>query len=224
MPAPVAGSAPILSAYLPKSMNGMALTKKIKRTAIASKVTTVVTVNESSTPRTLSPTNNAYRLIGGRRIEDRRQVSANEEDDHGGRQHIFDILRNPGDVAGPGSKRGSREGIGAAGVRQGRAHFRDRIGEAEIHKGDENGTEEHAAPAADRESKVPAGEIARDDGGNAERPQIKDAGVAPELPVLEIAYVDVTIGNATFIPLNGHYAFLFLYSARRVAMRTLEGP
>ena len=46
--------------------------------------------------------------------------------------------------------------------------------------------------------------------------------MAPELPVLEIAYVDVTIGNATLIPLIGHYAFLFLYSARRAAMRTLE--
>src|SRR5262245_29313157 len=38
--------------------------------------------------------------------------------------------------------------------------------------------------------------------------------MAPELPVLEIAYVDVTIGNATYIPLVCHYACLFLSSGR----------
>ncbi len=44
-------------AYLPKSKNGMALTKKMTSTAIASSVTMVVTVNDSSTPRALSVTN-----------------------------------------------------------------------------------------------------------------------------------------------------------------------
>ncbi len=55
--APVAGSAPIFIAYLPKSKNGIALTKKMSRIAIASRVTMTVTVNDSSTPRALRPTN-----------------------------------------------------------------------------------------------------------------------------------------------------------------------
>ena len=54
--APVAGSAPIFIAYLPKSMSGIALTKKISRIAIASRVTMTVTVKESSTPRAFKPT------------------------------------------------------------------------------------------------------------------------------------------------------------------------
>src|SRR4029450_11624236 len=61
---------------------------------------------------------------------------------------------------------------------------------------------------------------ARDECRNAKRPQIKDAGVASELPVLEIAYVDVTIGNATFIPLIGHYGFLFLLTGRDAKFET----
>ena len=135
----------------------------------------------------------------------------------------FFVGLNVRGVAGPGPERGSSEGVGAAGVRQGRAHFRDRIGEAEIHKGDENGAEEHAAPAADGEAKVPAGEFARNDGGDAERPQIEDAGVAPELPVLEIAYVDVTVGNATFLSLVGHYALVSPSSRATGRDANLEG-
>jgi hypothetical protein len=52
-------------------------------------------------------------------------------------------------------------------------------------------------------------------------PEIEDAGVAPKLPVLEITYVDVTVGDATFVLLVGH---LFPFISRRAAMRTLKGP
>ena len=54
--APVAGSTPIFSAYLPKSKNGIALMKKMTSTAIASSVTMAVTMKESSTPRALAAT------------------------------------------------------------------------------------------------------------------------------------------------------------------------
>ncbi len=91
-------------------------------------------------------------------------------------------------------------------MRQGRAHLGDGIGQAEIHDGDDDGAEEHATPAAYGEAEVPAGEIARDDRGDAERPQIKNARVAPELAVLEIIYAGTAIGNAAFVLFLSHFS------------------
>ena len=66
------------------------------------------------------------------------------------------------------------------------------------------GAEEHAAPAAHGEAEVPAGEIAGDDRGDAERPQIEDARMAPELAVFEIVYAGTAIGDATFVLFVSH--------------------
>ncbi len=80
-------------------------------------------------------------------------------------------------------------------MRQRRAHLGDGVGEPEIHDGDDDGAAEHAAPAAHGEAEIPAREVAGDDGGDAERPQIEDAGVAPELAVLEIAEPGGGVGH-----------------------------
>ena len=110
------------------------------------------------------------RLERGRRLEDRGEISPDEVDDHGRRQHVFDILGNAGNEAAPWPERRSRKRISAAGMRQRGAHLGDGIGEAEIHDGDDDRGDEHAAPTADREAKVPAGKISRNDCAHAERP------------------------------------------------------
>ena len=145
------------------------------------------------------------RLERGRRVEDRREIGADEIDDHRRRQHVFDVLGDAGDESAPWPEGSPRKGIGAAGVRQSRAHLGDRIGEPEIHDGDEDGAEEHAAPAAHAEAEVPAGEIAGDDRGDAERPEIEDAGVAPELAVLEVVQPWGLIGDPAFVSLLSHF-------------------
>ena len=96
------------------------------------------------------------RLEGRWCLKNCRQVGADKEDDDRRRQHIFDVLGNSGDEAAPRSEGGAGEGIGAAGMRQGRAHLGDGIGEAEIHDCDDDGADEHAAPAAHGEAQVPA--------------------------------------------------------------------
>ena len=139
-----------------------------------------------------------HRLPFGRRAEDRREIGADEVDDHRRRQHVFDVLGHAGDEAAPGAEGGAGEGIGAAGMRQRRAHLGDGEGEAEKHDGDEKRAAEHAAPAAHGEAEVPAREVAGDDRGDAERPQIEDAGVTPELPVLEIVDPCGGVGHPAF--------------------------
>src|SRR4029077_13141587 len=66
--------------------------------------------------------------------------------------------------------------------------------------------DEHAAPAADGEAQIPAREVARDDRGNAERPKREDAGVTPELALIEIARTRGVIGNPALVPLLSHRA------------------
>jgi hypothetical protein len=88
------------------------------------------------------------RLERGRRVEDRREIGADEVDDHRRRQHVFDVLGDAGDESAPWAESSAGEGVGPAGMRQRRAHFGNRIGKPEIHDGDEDGAEEHSAPAA----------------------------------------------------------------------------
>ena len=114
--------------------------------------------------------NPPQRLERGRRLENRREVSADEIHDHRRRKHIFDVLGDTGDKAAPWPEGGSRERIGAAGMRQRRTHLGDRIGEAEIHDRDDDCADEHAAPAAHGKAQVPAGKIPRNHRCDAERP------------------------------------------------------
>ena len=139
------------------------------------------------------------------RTDDRRHVGADEVDDHRRGQHIFDVFGNAGDEPAPRAEGRAREGIGAAGMRQCRAHLGDRIGEAEIHDGDDDGGDEHAAPAANGEAEVPAGKVAGNDRAHAECPQCKDAGVALELALFEIIFLGDVIRDPAFMSLLSHF-------------------
>ncbi len=88
------------------------------------------------------------RLQFDRRLENSGEIGADEEDDHGGRQHIFDILGDAGDEPAPWTECRAGKGVSAAGMRQRRAHLGDGEGEAEKHHHDDKGADEHAAPAA----------------------------------------------------------------------------
>ena len=59
--------------------------------------------------------------------------------------------------------------------------------------GDDDRGDEHAAPAADGEAEIPAGEIARDDRADAERPKACDPRIAAQAPLLEIGGVNPLI-------------------------------
>ena len=139
------------------------------------------------------------RLQLHRRAEDRREIGADEEHDDRRRHHVFDVLGEAGDKAAPRPEGGAGERVGAAGMRHRRAHLGEREGKAEIHDGDDDGGDQHAAPAARGEAEVPAGEVSRDDGGDAERPQREHAGMAPELAVFEIVDARAAIGDAAFV-------------------------
>ena len=79
------------------------------------------------------------RQPGRRRVEHGGQIRGEEGNDDGGRQHVFDVLAQAGDEAAPWSQRGAGEGVGAAGMRQGRAHLGDAEDQTEIHDGDHQG-------------------------------------------------------------------------------------
>src|SRR5262245_30977638 len=145
------------------------------------------------------------RLEAGRRLKNRGEIGSDEVDDYRRRQHIFDVLGNSGDEAAPRAKRRPGERIGAAGMRQGRAHLGDRIGETEIHDGDEDGGDKHAAPAADVEPEVPAREIAGDNRADAKSPKREDPGMAPQLTLLEIVLAGDMIRNPAFMSLLSHF-------------------
>ncbi len=82
-------------------------------------------------------------------------IAADEEHDDGRRDHVLDVLGQAGEKAAPWSERGASERVGAAGVRHGGAHLGEAEREAEVHDGDDDGGEEHAAPAALRQAEVP---------------------------------------------------------------------
>ena len=70
-------------------------------------------------------------------------------------------------------------------MREGGGHFGDREAEAEVHRGDDEEGDEHAAKAARGEAEVPAEEVARDDCADPQGPELPDAGVAAELALLK---------------------------------------
>ena len=144
------------------------------------------------------------RLKPVRRTGDRRHVGADEVDDHRRRQHVFDVLGNAGDEAAPRSEGRACERIGAAGMRQSRAHLGDRIGEAEIHDRDDDGGDEHAAPAAHGEAEVPPREVAGDDRADAKCPQREDSSVTLKLALLEIIFRGDMIRDPAFVSFLSH--------------------
>src|SRR5262249_57759201 len=99
--------------------------------------------------------------------------------------------------------------IGSASMRQCRAHLGDGISETEIHDGDDNGADKHAAPAADGKTEIPAGEISRDHGGDAERPERDDAGMAPEVAPIGLVLTRNVVGDPAFMLRFSHCAISF---------------
>ncbi|MNX78555.1 hypothetical protein D3C86_1101530 [compost metagenome] len=53
-------------------------------------------------------------------------------------------------------------------MRQGRAHFRDRKCQPEIHDGDDDARHQHAAPAAGGKAEIPSGKMPGYDRADAE--------------------------------------------------------
>ena len=129
-----------------------------------------------------------------RRVEHGGQIGGEEGDDDGGRQHVFDVLAQAGDEAAPRTHRGAGKGVGAAGVRQRRAHLGDAEHQPEIHDGDHEGGKREAAPAAGQQAEVPARIMARDDGADAQRPQRGNAGIAAQSSFGEIIGGDLGVG------------------------------
>src|SRR5215217_3374245 len=80
-------------------------------------------------------------------------------------------------------------------MRQGRAHFGNGRNKPQIHDGDNGAGDEHAAPAAGHETKIPAREMARDHRADAECPEAPDAGVALEPSLFEIRLVSCRISD-----------------------------
>ena len=69
-----------------------------------------------------------------------------------------------------------------------------------------DGGDEHAAPAADIETEVPAREISGDNRADAKRPKREDARVAPQLAFFEIILAGDVIGNPAFMSLLSHFS------------------
>ena len=127
--------------------------------------------------------------------EDAGQIRADEEHDHGRREHELDILGDAGDVARPRAHRRACERIGAARMRQRRRHFGEREGQPEIHDRNDDRREEHRAEAL-RQSEIPTGIMAGDDRADAERPERPDARITLQPPRLEIGVVYRCVGDA----------------------------
>ena len=144
------------------------------------------------------------RLHLDRRADDGGPVRADEEHDNRRRHHVLDVLGEAGEEAAPRPERRARERVGATRVRHRRAHLGEREGKAEIHDGDEDGGDEHAAPAARGKAEVPPREVPRDDGADAECPQQPHAGVALQSARLEVCVVDLLIGDAARLRLLLH--------------------
>ena len=67
---------------------------------------------------------------------------------------------------------------------------------------------EKAAETADIETDVPSREVAGDDGCDSERPQHPDTGVSLQSPLLEVALVDVAIGDRADLLFGRHETYL----------------
>ena len=70
---------------------------------------------------------------------------------------------------------------------------------------DDDGGDEHAAPTADGEAEVPAGEVSGNDRANAERPKREDARVALQLTFIEIVLAGDVIRDPAFMFFLSHF-------------------
>src|SRR4030095_9866524 len=116
------------------------------------------------------------------------------------------------DEAAPRSERAARERVRAAGVRQGGRHFREAEDEAEIHDRDDDRGDEQAAPAADPDAELPAGEVAGGHRARADRPPRPDTGVTSQLAVLEIILARILVRDAADGFLVSHATLPFVFA------------
>ena len=128
-------------------------------------------------------------------VEDGSHIAANAHHDHRRREYVFHVFGQPRDESAPGSHRGAPEGIGAAGVRQGRRHFGDGIAYSEIHQRDDARGDGETAEAADGRPEVPAEKVAGDHRANAQRPEGSHPGVVFQGPFLEIITAGHTVSH-----------------------------
>ncbi len=138
--------------------------------------------------------------VGG--AEDLTEVAADADHDHRGRQDVLHVLGEPRDVRAPRTHGGSREGVGAPGVRQRGGHLRDGEAESQVHDGDDHRRDGQAAETAGGEAEVPAEEVAADDGADAEGPERPDPRVALQAALLEIPVGGVLVADAPLVPLR----------------------
>ena len=119
-------------------------------------------------------------------MKDRAEIASDADDDGGGGEDVLHIFGETGDVSAPWAHGGAGEGISSAGMGERGGHFGDGEAEAGVHRGHDDEGGEHAGEPSRGESKIPAEEIPGDDGGYAEGPQVKDAGVAAEGAFFEV--------------------------------------
>ena len=108
---------------------------------------------------------------GGGGAENGAQVAADAHDDDGRCEDVLHVLGQAGDVGAPGPQGRTREGVGAARMRQRSRHLGDAEAEAAVEDGDDDGGDQQAAETAGRDAEVPAEEVPRDDGTDTERPE-----------------------------------------------------
>jgi hypothetical protein len=87
----------------------------------------------------------------------------------------------------PRAKSRPRERVGATRVRHGRAHLTDREDHGEEHDSDQQCGDQQTAPTGGAESNVPASEVTRDNGGDADSPETPETCCALEAALLEIS-------------------------------------
>ena len=75
-------------------------------------------------------------------LEDRADVAADADDDHGGGEDVLDALGEPRQEAAPGTERGSTEGVRPARMRQRRRELGDRETQTDVHDGDDGRREQ----------------------------------------------------------------------------------
>jgi hypothetical protein len=89
-------------------------------------------------------------------------------------------------------------------VRQRGRHLGDRVAHADVERRDDQRRDQQAAEAAGAKPEVPAGEIARDDRADAQRPERPDPGVAAQPPLLEIIGADLDVADAALLVVTCH--------------------
>ena len=103
--------------------------------------------------------------------KDRAQVPADADYDHCRGQDVLHVLGEAGDVRAPGAHCGAGKRVRSARVRKGGGHFGDAEAEAGVHDRDDQGGDQKPAEASGGQTEVPAKEVPRNHGPDAERPE-----------------------------------------------------